>query len=153
MPPLSLATTGALGVTSNHLLAAPSPNASRATDDADAAAEPAPVTPGVSTTPFLTPINNWDFAERVWAGLRPHLRTRLWVLETLQARSRPSPAPSGNPLEGLVAEVRKVEVEVDEVLRRRDSLSEFSSLLKLQLAPCLGRLEQLQQALHERGDA
>lgn len=102
---------------------------------------------------LLAPINNWEFAERVWTGLRPHLRTRLWVLEALQSRSHvphPGIARESEELEQLASEIHRVEDEVDQVLQRRSSLSEFSSLLERRLAPCLGQLEQLQQALHER---
>lgn len=107
----------------------------------------------VSAARVLVPINNWEFAERVWAGLRPHLRTRLWVLEALLAREPLANADDGSGLSSLArlaSEIHQVESEVDEVLNHRSSLSEFSSLLEERLSPCLGKLEQLQEALHER---
>lgn len=100
------------------------------------------------------PIDNWEFAERVWAGLRPHLRTRLWVLDTLQARGvLPGGAEEAAHLDQLVVEIHRVETEVEETLRKRSSLTQFSSLIEERLAPCLRQLEHLQEALHERHGA
>jgi hypothetical protein len=120
-----------------------------------AAAELADLKSRVSAARLLIPINNWEFAARVWTGLRPHLRTRLWVLEALQARehvSESAQASESSRLGDLAIEIRRVEAEVDQVLARRSCLTEFSSLLEHRLAPCLGQLETLQQALHARHD-
>ncbi len=106
----------------------------------------------VSTARVLVPINNWDFAERVWAGLRPHLRTRLWVLDALLERGQGTDRNAEEQmtrLEQLATEIREVEAAVDDVLSRRTSLHDFSSLLEHRLTPCLGQLELLQEALHQ----
>lgn len=97
----------------------------------------------------------WAFAERVWSGLRPHLRIRLWVLESLRRRGGAAGSgTAGEPggLDRLAEEVRSVETEVDEVLRRRRDWESFSILLVGRLATCLGQLERLQQDQHERGE-
>jgi hypothetical protein len=107
---------------------------------------------GVVGGSMLVPIDNWEFAERVWVGLRPHLRTRLWVLDALLARATvpvPGAVEEAIRLDKLAVEIHHLETEVDEVLQRRTSLTEFSSLLEHRVGPCLGQLERLQQALHE----
>jgi hypothetical protein len=106
----------------------------------------------VATAQLFAPIDNWEFAERVWVGLRPHLRTRLWVLDALLARGTvpvPGAVEEAIRLDKLAVEIHHLETEMDEVLRRRTSLTEFSTLLERRVAPCLGQMESLQQALHE----
>ncbi|MBX3743698.1 MAG: hypothetical protein KF833_00165 [Verrucomicrobiae bacterium] len=97
----------------------------------------------------------WAFAERVWSGLRPHLRTRLWVLESLRRRGRTMAAGGdweAGQLDRLADEARRLEDEVDEVLRRRRDWESFSNLLAGRLATCLSQLERVQQDQNERGD-
>lgn len=106
----------------------------------------------VRTARLLVPINNWDFSDRVWAGLRPQLRSRLCMLETVLAV--PCLPGSRPPVEltafdQVAGEIYQIEAEVEQVLRRRTRLSEFSVLLERRLTPCLDRLEQLQRALNE----
>lgn len=106
----------------------------------------------VQTARLLVPINNWDFAERVWTGLRPQLRSRLSVLESLFAvpslcggRSR----ETWTALDRIAREIHEIETEFEAVLGRRGRLSEFSVLLERRLTPCLCKLEQIQDALNE----
>jgi hypothetical protein len=106
----------------------------------------------VAAAQLFQPIDNWEFAERVWVGLRPHLRTRLWVLDALLARGTvpvPGAVEEAIRLDKLAVEIHHLETEMDEVLRHRTSLADFSTLLERRVAPCLGQMESLQQALHE----
>lgn len=99
----------------------------------------------------MVPIGSWEFAERVWMGLRPQLRTRLYLLEGLRRRFAMPTAEAGelDELGQFAREIQQIESEVETVLRRRASLDEFSTLLEERLTPCLWHVEALQKAFDE----
>lgn len=92
----------------------------------------------------LPSVENWEFAQRVWVGLRPHVRTRLWVLEARRVREAAAGCVEAAERLGRQAdEVREVEGAVEEVLRSRRALEDFNGLLATRLVPCLAREDEV----------
>lgn len=92
----------------------------------------------------LPPVENWEFAQRVWSGLRPHVRTRLWVLEARRVREAAAGCvEAAERLGRLSDEVREVEGAVEEALRSRRALEDFNELLATRLVPCLAREDEV----------
>jgi hypothetical protein len=92
----------------------------------------------------LPSVENWEFAQRVWAGLRPHVRTRLWVLEARRVREAAAGCVGAAERLGRLAdEVREVEGAVEEALQSRRALEDFNELLARRLVPCLARDDEV----------
>lgn len=92
----------------------------------------------------LPSVENWEFAQRVWVGLRPHVRTRLWVLEARRVREAAAGCVEAAERLGRQAdELREVEGAVEDALRIRRALEDFNGLLATRLVPCLAREDEV----------